>query len=126
MILQNVEPSQRKRRKKKVEAALPRLHPKGMEKDEAERDRSLQSRTPAPRAKVIEDRVPKERRRKSAARIGKPVAHANMRKSANFGMPLPADSTSKEVAKRGTPVHILIGLEVLILLKQTSLPLDSL
>ena len=98
-----------------------------MGKDEVERDRSLQSQIPAPRAKVIEDSVPKERRRrKSAAKIGKPVAHANMRKSANFGMPQPANFTSKEVARRGTLVHILIGLVELILLKQTSLPLDSL
>ena len=97
-----------------------------MGKDEVERDHSLQNQIPAPRARVIEAQVPKGRRRRSAAKIGKPVVRANMGRSANFGMPRPANFTSREVARRGTLVHILIGLVESILPKQTSLPLDSL
>ena len=125
-ILQNVEPSRRKRRKTEVEAAPPHLRLKEMEKDEVGKDRSLQSQIPAPRPKVIEAQAPKGKRRRYAAKIGKPPVRANMGKSANFGIPQPASSTSKGVARQEMLARILIGLAELILLKQTSLQRDLL
>ena len=124
MILQNVVPS-RKRRKTK-EAALLHLRPKEKEEDEVGKDRSLQNQIPAPRTKVIEAKVPKERRSRYAAKSGKPAVLANTGRNANSGMPPLANFISKEAARQGTLVHILIGLAELTLPKQTSLPLDLL
>ena len=116
---------QEKRRKKK-EAAIPRQRLKEKEEDEVEKDRSLQSQIPAPRTKVIEAKVPKERRSRYVAKNGKPAAHVSTGRSANSGMPPLANFMSKEAARQGTLVHILIGLAELTLPKQTSLPLDLL
>ena len=116
---------QEKRRKKK-EAAIPHQRLKEKEEDEVEKDRSHQDQIPAPRTKVIEARVPKERRSRYAAKIGKPAALANMGTSATFGTPPLANFMPKEAARQGTLVHILIGLAELTLPKQTRLPLDLL
>ena len=71
-----------------------------MGKDEVERDRSLQNQIPAPRARVIEAQVPKGRRSRYAAKIGKPAALANTGKNANYGMPLVETSGSgPEISK---------------------------
>ena len=91
-----------------------------------EKDRSLQNQIPAPRTKVIEAQVPKGRRSRYAAKIGKPAVRASTGRNANFGMPRLANFISKEAARQGTLVHILIGLAELTLPKQTSLPLDLL
>ena len=125
MTLQNVVPS-RKRIRKKKEAAIPRQRLKAKDEDEVERGRSLQSQIPAPRTKVIEAKVPKERRSRYAAKSGKPAALASTGRNANSGMPPLANFMSKEAARQGTLVHTLIGLAELTLPKQTSLPLDLL
>ena len=91
-----------------------------------EKVRSLQGQIPAPRTKVIEAKVPKGKRSRYAAKIGKPAALANMGTSATFGTPPLANFMPKEAARQGTLVHVLIGLAELTLPKQTSHPLDLL
>ena len=125
MILQNKVPS-RKRVRKKKGAAIPRQRLKAKDEDEVERVRSLQSQIPAPRAKVIEAQVRKERRSRYAAKSGKPAAPVSTEISANFGTPLLANFMPRVAARQGTLVNILIGLAVLTLPKQTNHPLDLL
>ena len=119
MILQNVVPS-RKRRKKK-EAALLHLRLKEKEEDEVEKDHGLQDQIPALRTKVLEAKVPQERRSRYVAKIGKSAALANTGKNANSGMPLLASFMLKEAARRVTLVRILTGQVELIRPNQTSL-----
>ena len=125
MILQNVV-SPRKRKRKKKEAAIPRPRLKAKEEDEVEKGRSLQSQIPAPRAKVIEVKVPKERRSRYAAKSGRPAALASTGTNANSGMLPLANFISKEAVRQGTLVHTLTGRAELTLPKQTSLQLDLL
>ena len=125
MILKNVA-SPRRRKRKKNEAAIPRLRLKAKEEGEVQKGRSLRSQIPAPRAKVIEVKVPKERRSRYAAKSGKPAALASTGTSANSGMPPLANLILKEAARQETPVHTPIGLAELTLPTQTSLPLDLL
>ena len=125
-ILQNVEPSKRKRRRTEVETALPHRRLKELEKDEVERDRSLQGQLLTPQPKVNEAQAPRGKRRRFAVKIGKPQARANMGKSANLGIYRPASSTSEGVAKQEMHARILIGLAELILPKQTNLQRDLL
>ena len=97
-----------------------------MEKDEVGKDRSLQGQLLAPRPKVTEAQAPRGKRRRYAAKTGKPQVRANMGKSANLDIYRPASSTLEGVAKQEMHARILIGLAELILLKQTNLQRDLL
>ena len=97
-----------------------------MERDEVLRDRSLQGQIQVHRPEVIEAPAQKAERRSLAAKIGKPQAHANMGKSADFGIHQHASSTQRGAAKQGIPARTLIGLAELTHQKQTSLQRDLL
>ena len=124
MILQNVVPS-RKRRKKK-DAALLHQRLKEKEEDEVEKDHGLQDQIPARRTRALEAKAPRERRSRYAAKSGKPAALASSERNANSGMPLHASFMLKEAARQVTPVHILTEQAQLHLPNQTNLPLDLL
>ena len=97
-----------------------------MERDEVLKDHSLQGQIQVHRPEVIEAPAQKAERRRLAANIGKPQAHANMGKSADFGIHQHASSTQRGAAKQEIPAHTLIGLEESTHQKRTSLQRDLL
>ena len=124
MILQNVVPSRKRRKKKEAAPLHQRLKEK--EEDEVEKDHGLQDQIPARRIKVLEALAPRERRSRYAAKSGKPAALASSGRNAHSGMPLHASLTPKEAARQVTPVHILTGQAQVRRPSQTNPPLDLL
>ena len=113
----------RKRRKKK-EAAHRLQGPKEKEEDEVESHHGLQNQIPASRTKLLEVEALQGRLSGYAAKNGKPAEPASKERSASFGTPQLANSSSEEAAGRATPVFTLTDKEESIRPKQISLPLD--